>query len=500
MGVPTRGDSRTESCAERKRSTGRACLNKDPYLVMDSRIKSKSTVARSSLHAYLRWGLVLFFGAVLTLGCRPSEEGVQSHLDGRITVQSSIDGTGDYSGFRVLVANARGRSIDTLGQAVTGQDGRFQMRVTAPERGIYPLMIWGRQGQKRLVSTDFVVADGDSATMELELPLSGRQLHIRSDENAALSAYRNTMAQHRNTLLKRLQTEVPDSNAVSRSIRQTSSLLWGLQETFPGTYASQLAATESLSLLSEWSDSLVVARAQTIEPSNPRFVEVVQLARQAEARRNGQKDALALLQEFEAPTLSLNQRAGVQAARVQAFIDSLQPEAAQSAAQTLKNEYPNTGWADWADRALYEVKNLLPGTEAPNLEMRTVEGDSLSLKALRGRPVVLEYFRPGNDLFNRQMSTRNALYRNTRADSVAFISISTEPDTLLHRAFVENRTFPGHQVIAPGGMDDPLVHTYNVANVPMRVLIDKDGRIVGRYQGAAFLAFQEELTHLLENG
>ena len=448
----------------------------------------------------LRWGILFALAVVLGVGCQSAPDAVESYVEGRITVRSDIDATGDYSGFRVLVADANGRSIDTLGIATTGTDGRFQMNVAAPERGIYPLMIWGRQGQRRLASTDYVVARGDSATLEVELPLEGRRFFVRSSENAALSAYRNTMAQHRRTLVKRLQTDARDSTTMSRSIRQTSSTLWNLQETFPGAYASQLAATESLSLLSGWNDSLVVARAKEIEPSNPRFVEVAQIARRASSRLHGQEAALDLLDTFAKRAQTNQQRAGVQTARVRAFIDSLQADAALAAAQKLKNEYPNTKWAEWADRATYEVNNLLPGTEAPSLTATTVSGDSLALQALRGRPVVLEYYRPGDDLFARQMATRNALYRATRADSVAFVSISVEPDTLLHEAFTENRSFPGHHVIAPGGLDGPLAKTYNIADVPSRVLIDEEGKMVGRYSGAAFLAFQEDLTRLLDDG
>ena len=432
------------------------------------------------------------------LGCRSEPEGVQSHLEGRITVSSQIDSTRDYSGFRVLVVQAQGRALDTLGQAVTGPDGRYAMTVTAPERGLYPLTIWGRQGRQRLASTDYVVADGDSASLSVELPLQRGRLRVRSPENAALMAYQNTIAQHRRTLVRQLRGDAVDSTAMNRSVRQTTSILWSLRETFPGTYASQLGATESRSLLAGWNDSLVVARARQIEPSNPRFVEAARVARRAEAQLRGQNAALQVLTDFETRAATRTQRAGVQSIRVRAFIDSLQSDAALSAAQALKNEYPNTRWADWADRAMYEVNNLLPGSEAPNLEAQTLDGDSLSLRALRGRPVVLEYFRPGNNLYTRQLSTRNALYRGTRADSVAFVSVSVDPDTLVHRAFTQNRAFPGRTVIAPGGLDGPLARTYNVATVPTRVLIDAEGRIVGRYPGTAFLALQEELARLLQ--
>ncbi|MFB6249905.1 MAG: TlpA family protein disulfide reductase [Salinibacter sp.] len=434
------------------------------------------------------------------LGCQSDPEDVQSHLEGRITVRSSVDTSDDYSGFRVLAVRAQGRTLDTLGRAVTRADGRFETTVTAPERGIYSLTIWGRRGRQRLASTDYVVADGDSATLNVELPLQRGRFRVRSTENAALMAYQNTMAQHRRTLLRRVRGDALDSTAMSRSVRQTTSILWSLRETFPGTYASQLGATESLSLLAGWNDSLVVERARRITPSNPRYVGAARIARRAQARLRGQDAALKLLTDFQTRAATAAQRAGIQSIRVRAFIDSLQADAALAAAQTLKNEYPDTRWADWADRATYEVNNLLPGTTAPNLAFRTLEGDSLSLRALRGRPVVLEYFRPGNDLYARQLTTRNALYRGTRSDSVAFVSVSVNPDTLIHRAFTRNRAFPGHTVIAPDGLDGPLARTYNVGRVPSRVLIDAEGRIVGRYPGTAFLALQEELARLLQNG
>ena len=420
-------------------------------------------------------------------------EHAQSHLLGRITTATGSD----FGGFRVLVVDVEGRSIDTLGRAVTASDGEFSLTVTAPERGVYPLMIWGRDGRRRLASTDYVVVDGDSGTLRAEFPMEDRGLQVRSDENMALRAYRNTIAQHRRTLVERLRTEAVDSNAISQGVRQTSSMLWSLQKTFPRTYASQLGAAESLSLLAGWDDSLVVARARDVEPSSPRYVEVAQIARRAAARRHGQAAALDLLDAFAARAQTVEQRAGIQAARIQLFVDSAQVDAALSTAHRLRNEYPDTKWAEWAKRVQYEINNLRVGMPAPSFAARTVEGDSISLLGLAGQPVVLEYFRPGSKLYQQQLATRNVMYERTRSDSVAFVSVSVSPDTLLYRAFAQDQPLPGAEVIAPEGMDDPLVAAYNIADVPTRVLIDATGRIVGRYPGSAFFAFQEDLAQLL---
>lgn len=431
------------------------------------------------------------------MACGSSTERVRGHLEGRITVRPSVDSSQDYSGFRVLVLDAQARSIDTLGHATTNEAGQFRTAVTAPERGIYTLTVWGRSGRERLASTDYVLAGSDTATLDVTFPLNNRPVRVRSQENASFSAYRNTLAQHRQALKKQIQTDTGDANAMARRIRQTSSMLWNLQDTYSETYASQLAAVESLSLLAGSNDSLVVDRVQAIGSSNPRYVEAAQIARRAAARRAGQDAALDLLDTFASRATTDAQRAGVKAARVRAFIDSLQSEAALSAAQDLKRTYPDTEWADWADRATYEVKNLLPGKKAPNIQARTLSGDSLSLRALQGHLVVLEYYGPGDDLFGRQLSTRNTLFEATRSDSVAFVSISVNPDTLLTRALADNRSFPGRRVVAEEGRDDSIVQAYNVADVPVRFLIGAEGRIVGRYPGSAFLALQEDLALLL---
>ena len=434
-------------------------------------------------------------------GCGSGAEpvGVQSHLSGRITVASQVDSSTDYSGFRVLVAEGRGRRIDTLGHAITQRDGRFALSVRAEERGIRPLMIWGRQGRQRLATLEYVVAEGDSATLDLEFPLRRNRIAIRSRENAAMTAYRNTMALHRQALVRRIQAAATEESVMAQSIRQTSSILWDLQRTYDGTYAGQLAAVESLALLEGWNDSLVVHRAPHIEATNPRYGEAARIARRAAARLSGQDSALQMVHDFQNRAVSDEQRAALQAAIVSAYIDSLDRDKARAAASALRTRFPDSPWAAWAERARYEVDHLLPGLPAPDFALRTLRGDSLTLEALRGHVVVLEFYDPGGDLYSRQLPTRNAIHDATRGDSVAIVSVSLQPDTLLNRAVFEGRRLPGHHAIAPGGWDGPLAQRYNLAVQPTRFLLDANGRIVDKYVGATLLVLQDDLAALLRN-
>ncbi len=437
--------------------------------------------------------------AVVLVACRPSEArppaGVTGHLEGTITVQADVDSAGDFGGFRLLVARVADAQVDTLGHAVTDAEGRFATRVTAPARGVYSLFV-ARAGEL-LATSEYVVADGDSARLRIELPTRRTLLPVRSYENAAWQSYRTTMALHEQAMRDDLQRLMDDADALDRGVRQTVTLLWDLRETYPGTLGAAAAAAEAIALLDGFDDAQAVQYARAIDPAHPQYVRIAQIARRAQARREGHAAALDLLRTFRAAAPNDAARAALQAEVVRAHLDSLDAEAALAAARTLRTRYPDTGWGAWARRAEYEVKHLLPGRPAPAFEVVTVAGDTLALADLRGRPVVLEFYRPGDRAFERQLPARRALYEATRPLDLALVSVSLEPDTLLSEAFFEGRDLPGTHVIAPGGLDDDLVQTCNLGTVPTRFLLDRDGRIVGKYPGAAYTALERDVTPML---
>lgn len=423
---------------------------------------------------------------------------IQSHLQGRVTVSAEVDSIPDYQGFEVLVIRQTAEgNVDTLGYDVTSRDGAFATDVFAPGQGIYPLIV--RRRGTTVASTDYVVAEGDSAQVEMELPLR-RPITIRSTENSAWMAYQNTMALHRQAMIENLQdsTQSGTGSAMEARVRQTAQVLWSLRRTYPRTLGAAQSAAESISLLEGWNDSLAVVRANQIEPSNPRFVEVARVARRAEAQRGGQTAALDLLRQFQQRAASGNQKAALHAEIVRAHMDSLDREQALAAARTLVQEYPDTPWSDWAERAEYEVNNLLPGMTAPVFEATTWDGAPLALTDLRGQPVVLEFYQPSNELYRGQLSSRNALYKAARPAGLRMVSVSLQPDTLLNEAFFEGRDLPGTHVVATEQLARELIKKYNMGALPTRLFIDAEGRIVDKYVGSAFARLQEDAQRLID--
>lgn len=439
--------------------------------------------------------LYCVIAVVSGLSCARAEQSpspVQSTFEGTISIRPEVDPSKDYRGFGVLVAQSEDGEPDTLGYAVTDSSGYFSMQVTAPVRGMYGLFI-SRVGQI-LASGRIIIADGDSASLVAAFPLNGRTMRIRSLENSAWQAYQNTLAQHERELVELVQSGAYEEEVVSARFSQTTTILWDLQQTFPNSLAGELAAAEAIVMGSGWNDSLTVARMRELSSSNARFTDAARSARHAQARLAGQSAALALLDEVTERAESSAQRAEITSERVLAYMDSSQFDAALAVAKSMQEEFVDTQWATWAERAAYEIRNLLPGMEAPNFAVRDASGDSLSLQDLRGKHVILEFYRPEDDLYQRELPGRNNIFTVLGADQVEIVSISMQPDTLVNEGFFEERVAPGRHVY--GGQD--VAQQYNIHVLPTRYVIDPQGNLVNKYVGGTMAALYEYMVGLSE--
>ena len=453
-----------------------------------------------SIRFFLVAVILLVLSACSDESSTPAEPaGVTSHLAGTFSVDAAVDSVADYSGFEVLVAvrDTTG-ALDTLGYAETDRTGRFAMTVKAPDRGVYPLLV-RRRGQTLAVD-ELAVAQGDSATVRAVFPVGNRPLRIRSAENAAWLAYRNAKAQYNTTLAQLVQSGAYDDAQAAQNVQQTAAILWSLRTTFPSTVGSDVASAEAVALLAGWDDSLAVERAREIEARNPSFAQAARVARQATARHAGQDAALAELEAFAARAETDEARAAIQSEVVMAYADSLARDEALAAARALAADFPGTTWAGWAERAIYELETLAPGQEAPDFTVQTAAGAPLALADLLGQVTILEFYAPGNAAFLRDVPARNALAEAAAGAPFAIVSYSLQPDTLINEAFLDGQPLPGVHVFAPDdqGYQSALPRLYNVNALPTRYLIDRDGRIVGKYVGGAALpALQRDALALL---
>ncbi len=424
--------------------------------------------------------------SLLSMSCGPEADAVQSadeitsYLEGRISLSTEVDTVADYSGFRVLVADQRANRIDTLAFAETDTSGYFAVEVVAPREDIYSLVLARNNAVLRV--DDIVIAQDDSASFQVTFPFGNRPILIRSEENAALLGYKNTMALYNRDVRQLTGQEETTRDEIGMLVSQTTELLWNLREANPGSVVSRLAAVQSIRLLEGWNDSLLVARTRMLDPDSPELISVLETARQAQVRVGGTGSAVELIESLKAGGATPNHLAVLQSELVLALRDDDRRDEALEAARLLKLEYAtDSTWITWADRAMYDLENLAPGMDAPGFEQLDVEGRPLNLDQFAGKYLILEFYAPGPS-YEQDLPPRNAAYRAS-GDPPAFeiLSFSLQRDTLLHEAFFDGRDIPGRHVILPDGGDAAILDTYNVQLIPTRFLIDPEGKIVRKY-------------------
>lgn len=440
--------------------------------------------------------LCLIFAACGSSSGQPVDP-VRSYLEGVVTVSAEVDSTQDYSGFEILVLRQdTAQGLDTLAAVTTKTSGSFATEVAAPERGVYPVVV--RRRGTMLARGDLVVAQGDTARFEVELHEQPRNLLIRSNENAAWNAYRTAYASQNEMLVTALTDSSGAQQGLQRSMENAAAQMWRLGDTYPGTLGGELAVAQAVVMLSGWNDSLALARAGAIEVGNPRYADVARAVRQARARREGQGAAIAALRRYRDQADDPEVQAAIQVELVRARLDSLEEDSARAAVAQLLAMEPGEPWASWAEQVSYEIENLMPGKPAPAFTLETMDGETIRLADLQGRPVVLEFFRPGGDLFERQLPARNAFVNSN--ESLATVIVSLQPDVSLNETYLDGRDVPGYYVVLPEGAEAPVVQAYNVAQLPTRVLIAPDGTIVGKYVGGQLPALQEAAASYLTPG
>lgn len=117
---------------------------------------------------------------------------------------------------------------------------------------------------------------------------------------------------------------------------------------------------------------------------------------------------------------------------------------------------------------------LEPGREAPDFSLATLDGRTVTLSELRGKPVVIEFWASWCRPCRRQLPAMAELHHRYESRGIHFLLVNTAEEEATVRRFLERVKVSGTVLLDP---DDRVGELYGTEILPSLFVLDGDGRI-----------------------
>lgn len=454
-----------------------------------------------------------------------------THIFGNITVDEALDDTRNHSGISIFVVDATA-GPDTLYRAVTNRSGDFDGTARIPGQGIYELQI--HRNNRRIADTTIVLAHQDTVRVEGKLPRFSGFASISSAENEAMRMLNRLDRQYQRILQIAAAGGVPQ-DTIPHLINTWSDIFWDVYKKWPGTIAGKIASRESLNMLDNHDDQKLMQRLRNYGDDEHVRMLAARFGFLLELQQNGLDAAIAWIDSLESESNSHDVRVMIAKNRLEVLYDSSRIDDAKIRIVDFEKAFKGDEEAGaWLEFMKYDIVYLSPGqmlpffetefaalTDTPVFEsfgpeehnghnltgagnrqdrMRTIKKRrTITSEDLLGMPALIEMVSLRDRVYQAAYPQLRTMYLIFGQEGVRFLTIPVEESEIAVSAFYQERG-QDWPVAKPGAYAaSDLSERWNIYDMPVRFLIDSDGRIIRKFHGHNLNEIILELNKIATN-
>lgn len=128
---------------------------------------------------------------------------------------------------------------------------------------------------------------------------------------------------------------------------------------------------------------------------------------------------------------------------------------------------------------LKAMNQLKKGKILPTTQFITLSKDTIKVEDLKGKPLIISFWATWHSKSLKSISDLSEI-RTAYRDKINLLSISLDVDSAFCHKKIVRDSIPGYCVCDGKGWDSPYVRDLGLRYIPGNILVDKDGKIIGR--------------------
>ena len=215
-------------------------------------------------------------------------------------------------------------------------------------------------------------------------------------------------------------------------------------------------------------------------PDEPSLVEALEYAPYMASQEAYDKKWADLLGALASSSAKRDVRQRAALAQGKVLLQAGKLADAKSVLSSLAAKDADAEVAEEAKGFLFEIEFLQVGMPAPHFETKTLDGQTLTLRQLRGNVVLLDFWASWCASCIAEIPNLRGAVSQFTGQPVEFVTISLDDDRQAALRTIVRLRAPGIHTWDAAGSENPIAKLYNVHSLPTWYLVDKNGIIRAR--------------------